>query len=434
MIPERARAGAAVSHSLGPEDAAAEATAARPRLLFLCQTLPFPPDGGVSIRTYNILRLLSRTFEITALCFYRAKERSSPEQVQQSLRGLAECARIEAFPIPQEHSRIRLAVDHLRSIVRNRVYTVYAYESQTFRARFEHLIETSSFDLVHLDSLDLAPYLPQLQDLPVACVHHNVESELLRRRAQTEKSRLVRRYLRHQAKLMADLEREWCPRVSLNVMVSTQDRDHLAGAVSDARFTVVPNGVDTRGAQRTGGEKDGVVFVGGANWFPNRDAMSYFCQEILPVLRARGVGAPVRWVGRASAEMRREFQERYGIDMTGYVADARPLIDGAACYIVPLRVGGGTRLKILDAWAHGKAVVSTSVGCEGLDARNGENILIRDTPEQFARAVQLVLQDEALRRRLAADARRTAEAVYDWEVIGKELLRAYTRLIPTTSL
>ena len=115
--------------------------------------------------------------------------------------------------------------------------------------------------------------------------------------------------------------------------------------------------------------------------------------------------------------------------MTGYVEDIRPHVQRAACYVVPLRVGGGTRLKILDAWAMGKAVVSTSVGCEGLDARDGENILIRDDARSFAEAVGRVLRDGELRRRLAAGARETAERVYDWDVIGARMVREYTALL-----
>ncbi|HEV2735546.1 MAG TPA: glycosyltransferase family 4 protein, partial [Longimicrobiaceae bacterium] len=117
------------------------------------------------------------------------------------------------------------------------------------------------------------------------------------------------------------------------------------------------------------------------------------------------------------------------IGLTGYVEDIRPYVQRAACYVVPLRVGGGTRLKILDAWAMGKAVVSTSIGCEGLDARDGDNVLVRDDPAEFAAAVRQVLDDEGLRARLGEGARRTAEEVYDWEVIGRSMNREYLALL-----
>jgi glycosyltransferase involved in cell wall biosynthesis len=398
----------------------------RPRLLFLCQTLPYPPDGGVNIRTFNVLRLAARSFDVTALCFYR---RATARSVSGSVEALGRFARIEAFPIPQEHGRVRLLLDHARSVVRRRAYTVYAYESADFRRRLASLLATERFDLVHVDSLDLAGYLPMLGDLPVVCVHHNVESMLLRRRAEVERSRPKRAYMRLQARLLEREERRWAPRVALNATVSEEDRRLLQALAPGARTTVVPNGVDVDAFRPAPGRDRGIVFVGGTTWFPNKDALAWFAEAILPILRRRGVTAPVTWVGRATEAERAHYREAHGIELTGYVDDIRPYVHDAACFVVPLRVGGGTRLKILDAWAMGKAVVSTAVGCEGLEARDGENILVRDEPEAFAAAVEQVLADATLRRRLADGARCTAERIYSWEVIGERMAREYLGVV-----
>lgn len=404
----------------------------RPRLLFLAQTLPFPPDTGVAVRTYNVMRLLARTFDVTALCFYRTDACATEAAVRAAVAGLEALpgvAGVEAFPIPQEHGRARLAWDHLRSVATGRPYTVFSYESAAFRGRLEELLRTRDFDLVHVDSLDLSAYLPLLEGAPVVCVHHNVESALLRRRAAGERSPLLRRYLAHQAGLLEAEERRWCRRVALNVAVSDEDRRRFEALAPGARFAVVPNGVDTHAFRPPPAPgRDGLVFVGGYGWHPNRDALEHFAADVLPLLRGTGPEVPVRWVGRAPEPVRRDYRERHGIELTGYVDDTRPLVHAAACYVVPLRVGGGTRLKILDAWAMGKAVVSTSVGCEGLDARDGENILVRDDPAEFAAAVRRVLGDEALRRRLGEGARRTAEEVYEWDVIGEDMSEEYLAL------
>ncbi len=404
----------------------------RPKLLFLCQTLPFPPDGGVQIRTYNVLRLLARTFDVTALCFYRTGTCPTEGAVGAAVAGLEALpgvAGVEAFPIPQEHSRPRLAWDHLRSVASRRAYTVFSYESAAYRARVEELLRTRRFDLVHVDSLDLSGYLPLLRGTPVVCVHHNVESALLRRRADNESSTPRRRYVALQADLLEAEERRWCGRMALNVAVSEEDRRRFGRLAPGAPFTVVPNGVDTDTFRPASVPQAGVVFVGGYSWYPNRDALVHFAEDVLPLLRAQVPGVAVHWVGRAPDEVRREYRERHGMELTGYVEDIRPTVQAAACYVVPLRVGGGTRLKILDAWAMGKAVVSTSVGCEGLDARDGENILVRDDPAEFAAAVRRVLEDETLRARLGEGARRTAEEVYEWEVIGRSMTREYLALL-----
>jgi glycosyltransferase involved in cell wall biosynthesis len=397
----------------------------RPRLLFLCQTLPFPPDGGVWIRTYHVLRLLARAFDITALCFERAGTAGPARDVAASRAALSRFADVEVFAIPQRHSRLRYAWDHARSAARGRVYTTYLYESRVFRRRLARLLETKAFDLVHADSLDLATYLPACQGLPVVCVHHDVESALLRRRAALERSRWRRAYLAYQARLMEGVERYWCERVALNVAVSGSDAAVLNGRVPAARLTVVPNGVDMDEFQSDGTAGTGVAFVGGTNPFPNLDALDFFCGDILPRLRATGADVPVRWIGRASSEQRQAYLEGHGIELTGYVDDVRPLMRDAACHIVPLRVGGGTRLKILNSWAMGKAVVSTSIGCEGLAATDGVNVLIRDEPSDFATAILQVLRDDHLRRRLGEAGRATAQRLYGWDVVGQHMIDVY---------
>src|SRR5690606_8330360 len=153
--------------------------------------------------------------------------------------------------------------------------------------------------------------------------------------------------------------------VSLNVTVSPVDARRLLELVPDAQVTVVPNGVDVDFYRPAPGPGHGVVSVGGTNWAPNRDGLVHLCEDILPSLRRLGVTAPVTWLGRADNRVRYEFLRRYGVTLTGYVDDIRPYLREAACYVVPIRVGGGTRVKILDAWAMGKAVVSTRIGCEG---------------------------------------------------------------------
>lgn len=402
---------------------------ARPRLLFLCQNLPYPPDGGALIRSYHTLRLLAERFDVTALCFYRRATRPTRSQLEASLAGLRELAEVEAFPIPQEHSLVRLLWDHARSLLTLRAYTKWAYESRAMRWAITDQLDAKRFDAVHLDSLDLVTYLPLFRDFRVVVAHHNVESQLLARRAETLPF-LRRVYVRFQAWLTRREEARWCPRVSHNLVVSAEDERTLQALAPSARTLVVPNGVDTE-AFKPGppGPRSDIVFVGGYTWFPNRDGMEYFVAEILPLIRAEAPDVDVTWVGRADDTTRRRLAEQ-AVTMTGYVDDIRDYVTPAACFVVPLRVGGGTRLKILDAWALGKAVVSTSQGCEGLDVRPGENMLVADSPAEFAKAVLEVLRDGALRTRLEAGGRRTAVASYDWSAIGAVMMQAFGDDVP----
>lgn len=405
--------------------------AGRPRLLFLSQLLPFPPDGGAMIRTHHVLRLLAGAYDVTALCFYRRRERATPELVRESVEALGRWARVEVFDIPQEHSRPRFVWDHLRSVAGRKSFTLHAYESPAFRRRLRELLARERFDIVHMDSLDLAGYLPLLEGHKVVCVHHNVESQLLERRAATERDRLVARYAAFQAPLYGKLERRWSPRIALNVMVSEDDERELHRRVGAAPSVIVPNGIDTDELQPLASTGAGIVCVGGINGFANRDALHFLAEEILPELRRRMGDVPATWVGRATEAERAEFRSRYGIELTGYVDDIRPHVGPPGCFVVPIRVGGGTRVKILDAWARGKAVVSTSAGAEGLATAEGENILVRDDAAGFAEAVERVLRDGELRARLERGARRTAERRYSWNGIGETLIAAYDRIIAT---
>lgn len=403
----------------------------RPKLLFLTQTLPFPLDGGGWIRTYHVLRLLSQAFDVTALVFERCgvSRRRAGYDVARGREALEPFGAIEIFPVPQNHSRIRYLWDHLRSVVQRRVYTDFVYDSRAMRARLLELLAARRFDLVHCNSLDLQDYLPLCRGIPLVCAHFDVESAFWRRRARVEGSAPRRWYYGFQADRMEERERTWSRRAALNVMVSEVDGAHLQELCPEARWTVVPNGVDIDEFRPETGEDRGVAYIGGTNWGPNLDALRFFCDEILPHLGDTDGLRPLRWVGSATEREQRFYRERFGVELTGYVDDVRPYMRDALCNIVPLRSGGGTRLKILNSWAMARPVVSTRVGCEGLGARDGHNILIRDDPREFAEAIRVLAGDAALRRRLGENARRTVEEQYSWDVIGRAMLDTYRDLL-----
>jgi glycosyltransferase involved in cell wall biosynthesis len=398
--------------------------------LFLSHRLPSPPHNGAAIRTLNTLKVLSESYRITALCFDRLDPVLARMNVDERIAAIRPYATVEVFPIPQQHSRMRFVLDHTRSVLKNRAYTLFAYDSPEFSTAIRRVRASQTFAIAHVDSLDLARYIGQLGDLPVACTHHNVESQLLRRRAQNEPL-LRRRYLELQADKLERLERYWLPRVAVNIAVSEDDAVALRRLAPTARVEVAPNGVDIDyfspgSASQNGGR--GCVFVGGTNWFPNREGLEWYHAEVLPRLRSIGEHPPTVWVGRCTQNDRERFGGPQGVEFTDYVADVRPYLRDAGCFIAPLRTGGGTRLKILDAWASGKAVVSTAQGCEGLAAVDGVNIMIADDPLAFAQAIQRILRDPALAARLGQAARDTAERQYSWNHIGQHLSRIYAEV------
>jgi polysaccharide biosynthesis protein PslH len=392
----------------------------RRSLLVLSHRLPYPPHNGAALRSYNMLRLLARDYDITALCFDRRDRATAHLSLASRLDALAALGHFEAFPIPQDGSRARFVWDHARSVASGQPYTWYVHDSAAFNARLISILAERRFDLVHVDSLDLVRLLPLVQFLPTVCTHHNVESELLRRRGGP--------YLSFQANAIERAERHWLPRVALNVAVSPDDARALRDLAPNAKVAVVPNGVDTEYFKPCHQGESGCVFVGGTSWHPNRDALHWFVEDVLPRLRQRGIEPTVTWVGRATDAERKQFSRVDGLRLTGYVDDIRPYVASAACYIAPLRVGGGTRLKLLDAWAMGKAIVSTPIGAEGLGARHGVDMLLADSAEEFADSIALLLRDETLRQRIGAEARRTAVERFSWTKIG-ETVRALYQLV-----
>lgn len=405
----------------------------RPRVLVLAQCLPYPPHSGVASRTFNILRQLRVAYDVDLVAFSRAShqpDRAARDAARDALRGVAAFV-AEPTPIPNEHSALRKIWDHVRSLLSGRPYTYYEYQSGAFADRLRTLLRMRTPALVHLDSPDLHRWLPELGHVPIACTHHDIESELLRRRARRLAPAVLGRYLLLQAARVERLERELCPRLALNVMMSEVDAQRLRALAPGAATVVVPNGTDTayfrpNGARSVAGR---VAFVGPTHSHPNRDAVEFLLGEIWPKVRAADRSTTLQLIGRNSPGDRARYAAQPGVSALGNVPDIRPPLAEAGCCVVPIRIGGGTRLKILDAWAMGKAVVSTTIGCEGLDAVDGENILIRDTPDAIAGAVLEVLHDARLRAHLERNGRRTATETYSWAAVGERLRSAYDRLL-----
>ena len=393
----------------------------RPRLLFLGATLPYPPDRGAALRGYHTLRALARRYEIDALCFL---QRDDPTQMPRGdrVRRLEQVANLELVPMPDESGLLR------------RVASLWArlaggeapgrYSDRRYRRRVVETVFERDPRIVHVDSIRLQGYLPILADRTVVLVHDEPISE-----GGTGSGEAAGHGAgAGERPAPADLEKALA-RVAATLVPFESRRDALVERVPGARVEVVPPAVDLRHFRPASGSGHGLAYVGGTRSRADREALEDFTSDILPRLRASsGVQAlePISWIGPAREGDRARYR-RHGIDVTGYVEDIRPVVRPVACYVMPRR-REGAQTRLLQAWAMGKAVVSTSVGCAGLEAVDGRNLLIRDEPAAFARAVLDILEDRDLRRRLGEAGRRTVEERYDWEVRGRELVELYRSL------
>jgi glycosyltransferase involved in cell wall biosynthesis len=257
---------------------------------------------------------------------------------------------------------------------------------------------------------------------------HNVESEIWRRHVETAGTRVKRILLEQQWQRMLRFEKQAVRRFDLVLAVSETDRDTLQRLYGPLRgpVAVVPTGVDTAYfAPVPSAERPAhLVFTGSMDWLPNEDGVLFFAREILPRIRQRIPDVTVSIVGRDPTPAVVRLAAGRGIEVTGRVEDVRPYMAAGAVYVVPLRVGGGTRLKIFEAMSMGRPVVSTTVGAEGLPVRHGEHVLIADEPQAFADRVVQLLGDAAARHQLGQRARDLVVARYDWSAAALDLERA----------
>jgi polysaccharide biosynthesis protein PslH len=398
-------------------------------VLFLSQVVPYPPHGGVLQRGYHLLRQLGRSARVDLLAFVHPNLLPTQARQDESYAALqAFCERVEYFSLWAKASALHRVGALAASAVTRDPFSAVAHRSAAFRAAVQARLATGAVDLIHVDTIGLSSFVEGVRGVPLVVTHHNIESMLMERRASVHRG-LARRYLAHETAKLRRYEQLQSPRYDVNIVVSEPDGEALRALAPGARIAVVPNGVDVDYfVPGTAPETPSLVYTGGLTMFANLDAVLYFLRDIWPRIVSQQPDARFYAVGRhPPAEVRAFAARDPRVVVTGYLEDIRPTVASAAVYVVPLRVGGGTRLKVLDAMAMGKAMVSTSIGCEGIDVRPGEHLLVADTPEAFAEATVSLLRNPAQRQALGRAARARAETVYAWERVGERLLQAYAQ-------
>lgn len=405
----------------------------RPRLLFLAHLLPWPLDGGGQIKSYHTLRILSRRFDVTLLAFVR-REGELNDAARAALEPLcADETSLRTVLLPR--SRLRNAVAAGRALLARHSFIVGRDDLPAMRQAVQSVLAETPFDVIHVDHLQMAQFVPGDFAGRVVLDHHNIEHRIPKRLAEAPGAAgpLARWYARQEWPKLRDHELAACRRADQVLVVSGEDREGLEQLAPDlaGKISVVPIGVDTDYFAPEGdGWQPGsrtLLSIGTMFWPPNVDSMLYFCGEILPKIKASVPDVHVNIVGARPTPVVRALGEHdpATVTVTGSVPDVRPYGKDCGAFIVPLRAGSGMRVKILNALAMGLPVVSTSVGAEGIDVTNNENILIADGPDEFAGAVTRVLCDSALAERIARGGRRLMDERYAWDRIGERLLALY---------
>lgn len=395
------------------------------KILWLNAGLLLPLDKGGKLRTWHLMRHLARRHAITYLCF------TDPDEKKEHLEGMAEVCNSLVTVARRDPAKGTPAfyVDAVKHLLDPLPYAVGKYASEEYAGKVRHLLEHRGFDLLVVDFLPPVVNLPPTVLVPKVLFTHNVEAEIWRRHAEVATNPVARVLLRQQWQRMLRFERGALTRFDLVLAVSDTDRDTFSRLYPGALrrpIHVVQTGVDTSYFSPTPHleRRAHLVFTGSMDWLPNEDGMAYFVGEILPRIRQTEPEATLSIVGRAPTPAVRRLAETAGVEVTGRVDDVRPHIAAGAVYVVPLRIGGGTRLKIFEAMSMSRAVVSTTIGAEGLPVTPGRDIVIADDPDRFAKAVIHLIRDVDARRRIEAAARQVVVDRYDWATVARHFERA----------
>lgn len=402
------------------------------RVLWLSHLVPYPPKGGVLQRSYYLLREAATRHEVDLFALAQPAHQATGEELaaaEEALGGF--CREVETYWLRSDRRSWGRTALLAKSFLSSRPYDVnwlsHAPLSSALRER-ERL-----YDLVHVDTIGLTPYVKEIGDgVPFVLNHHNIESQMMEDRAKSESNLLKRLYMLREARKLEQWERRWAPIAGVNTVVSPLDRKRLAGRSPQAKIDVVDNGVDTEYFQPMSSpeEHDGyLVFVGGMSWYPNRDAVQWFVNDIWPLLREQSSRRRVVLIGRnPPAEVQKAAQQG-SVRAPGFVDDIRPVVDRAMAYICPIRKGGGTRLKVLDALAMAKPLVATSFAVEGLGLQEEKHYLQANSPKDWERQIERLEQFPTLRRRLGEAGRKLVERRFAWGVIGEKLECSYDHLV-----
>lgn len=404
----------------------------RKKILWLSHFLPYPPKGGNLQRSYNLLKELSKYNDVTVLAFNQKAICPTDAQIQEGIDHLSQFCRIAAvYPIASDCTRMDKYLLLIKSLLPWKTYTIEWLNSRAYADHLANLLQMEEFDLLHVDTISLFPLIKNPQNYTIALTHHNIESQMLKRRAANETHLLKKCLYAWEAAKLERAEKRICPQVALNITCSSLDSIRLEMIAPGIKCIDIPNGVDLNyfhPIAETRLEKS-LVFAGGLTWYPNLAAMSFFLKSVWPKLQQEIPDITMTVIGRSPPAWMLAMQEQYPkLKVTGFVDDVRPYIDSACIYICPINDGGGTKLKILDALAMGKAIIAHPIACEGIEVENHTTVVFAQTPEEYITEIKALLLNSDKIQRMEQAAFNLAKEKYDFVKLGEKLNEAYVAL------
>jgi sugar transferase (PEP-CTERM/EpsH1 system associated) len=385
-----------------------------------------PLDTGGKIRSFNLFKELARRCELDLFTFYAKHDGDSHDELSRYCHGI-HCVPLE---IAEKNSfgDLRHYVTNLFSL---RPYSMAKYCRPEVGLRLRQLLSEQTYDVILCDFLLTAAVIPWDHKAPKVLFTHNVEAQIWERHYKVSRNPVWKAVSWREFRTLDRFEKRCIQQADHVLTVSETDRDIFARTIEPEKITVIPTGVDLdyfQPGKKEDEQADSMVFTGSMDWTANEDAILYFVDQILPHIRTEIPAAQLWVVGRnPSGKLQALAAANVGVNITGTVDDIRPYVLRSPVYVVPLRIGGGTRIKIFEAMAMGKAVVSTTIGAEGLPIHHEKDLILADEPEKFARRVISLLRNPAERGDLGRAARLLVEQKYSWSAAANTLYETLAR-------
>ena len=406
------------------------------RILWVSHFLPYPPTGGVLQRGYGLVSRLASHCEVHLLAMHQPRlfNQTGAMMGLDTSAALAElnkyCASAMLIDIPAEVRPMGRHIAAIGAVMRRRSYTEQWLSSTQAEKAVGHAIRRTRADLVHFDTISLAPYTRGHSGIRLSLGHHNVESHMMWRRSMNANNALAARLLKVEARRILQLERRYAPAVDLNVVCSEIDARRLRRITKAPHIHVAENGVlapevHTEAIQSTA-PTTSLLFVGRMSAYTNSDAAEFLVRDIWPVVARRCPALRLDLVGSGAPEAAHKLAAQDSrVKVHGFLADLSGVHHPGSLFVCPVRDGGGTKLKILDAMNRGLAIVAHPTALEGIGARNGEHVLLARTPHEFAAAIASLVNSTSERRRLAENAHALVRERYTFDAIATRLFEKF---------
>jgi glycosyltransferase involved in cell wall biosynthesis len=395
------------------------------KVLLLTQVLPYPPDSGPKVKTWNVLKYLAQRHEVTLVSFVRGDQSAEVSHLKQFCRAV--------LTVPITRGAWRDGWFMIRSLVTRQPFLMVRDDRAAMQRLIEQVTAQTRFDIIHVDQLNMAQYAERVNGVGRILDAHNALWLLYKRLWETMSPGPKKWLLGRDWRLLRQYEGEICRRFEGLLTVSEEDKAALGEAADRSlNATVIPIAVDTDEILKVSrcAEADHILHIGTMFWPPNIDGILWFLRDIFPLIQVRRPEITFDVVGaRPPPEIMAYGGSGSGVNVAGYVVDPTPYYEATGVMVVPLRAGGGMRVKILNALAQGLPIVSTTLGCEGIAVEPGRHLLVADTPEDFARATLRLLEDTELANELGHNGRQLVQSTYDFRVACQPLETLYRQAI-----